>query len=596
MIELHDRQGALAQGRLSACTARHARLAADGGSEREQGRRSLRNYSARERNRSVRLAPPVAIGNVQSFLRLVCMKRWLGSLAVAYGVSGHLHAQPSWVQWFLQNNDSGYTAIERQALARYPNGDPIMVSAMGQSPLYARHRFVRCTAAGLPVAQWDIVDTAQLKIRKIIPLADGSLACFGTRLGGGTRGVYLHLDPAGAVLQATSYQFGALICDFFDAVQTPTGFLIVGGTGAPSSGLRLWIAPDGTVQSASRLSLGSNNAVDWLNSVVRRAAGGYVAACGSNAVDTALVKVVAWDDAGTVQWARTVSGTSDIQSYASVLELPDGGLRVVCRYQTPVVHGTHMVALDPDGNHLWSRRRVPSGSYDDLTIVAPHAVLSNDSLIVVFGRETGSDLEFVHVLDTEAGEVNLAFVAGTGTVGDFRDAIPADDGFVDFLGVGPGPYTLPSGRALLSLMHCNAALDLCAPVHQSTVLQDLTPDIDTSWSAAPIALTLSDFSGALTHQAATAAIASICFSTGAEEPYGVALELHPNPVAGMLHVRAGADVRVLGLRMHDMSGRLVLERTGPLPDAMDLHTLAPGAYSLELHTDRGNVVRRVVKE
>ncbi|HMC97108.1 MAG TPA: hypothetical protein VKG92_05630, partial [Flavobacteriales bacterium] len=479
--------------------------------------------------------------------------------------------------------DSGSTSIERQAIARCTNGDILVSTAIGDWPGYERTRFVRCTAYGAPLQAWDITGSVEGQVRQIIPLSDGTFACFGKR---SSWALYMRLAADGTLLVAKGYRVGNSSCDWFQAVQADeNSFEVVGAGGFVNTGMRGRIALDGTLLSGNTLTVGSG--ISFLNSVVKRAAGGYVAACGSNAIDTGLVKVIAWDDAGNVQWSTTLADTIRTHTYAKVFELSDGTLRLVTRYQQPGKHGLSMAALDADGDLLWMRRRVASGPHSELTNVAPNAVLLDDDHIMVYGREGNTDDEFIHIVDTEANEVNLGFLGPTTAWGQLLNAMPAGSGYVDLIGAGPGPFSLPSGRLSMSVIHTNADLDLCGVNYESTALVDWIPFLSSTWAPGSGSIAVTDLLADLVRTPATAYVSPICNAMAVDDAEALLqVGVSPNPSTACFLLQGVAMDQVL---VFDALGRTVMRTSlnGQRTAIIDLGDRPDGSYhAIVLHGRR----------
>jgi hypothetical protein len=71
------------------------------------------------------------------------------------------------------------------------------------------------------------------------------------------------------------------------------------------------------------------------------------------------------------------------------------------------------------------------------------------------------------------------------------------------------------------------------------------------------------------------------------------IRVFPNPATEMVFISTENSIKVSHLKLFDSSGRLLLERKGPVEK---IRLPAPGVFFLEIATDRGRVVRKVVRE
>ena len=79
---------------------------------------------------------------------------------------------------------------------------------------------------------------------------------------------------------------------------------------------------------------------------------------------------------------------------------------------------------------------------------------------------------------------------------------------------------------------------------------------------------------------------------------GREVSVFPNPTSGKLHVRFSDNLMVQSYALYDISGKQVQRgEEESIPDfTLDLSSLAAGFYSLVLETDKGILVKKVVKE
>ena len=96
----------------------------------------------------------------------------------------------------------------------------------------------------------------------------------------------------------------------------------------------------------------------------------------------------------------------------------------------------------------------------------------------------------------------------------------------------------------------------------------------------------------------TAMAQVLLLTTGtAEHPAEVELALFPNPTAGQVQLRSSAPV--LGIQVVDVTGRMVhipMAGTNSGELVLDVKGVAPGRYTVSIHTTSGTVVRGLVVE
>lgn len=87
-----------------------------------------------------------------------------------------------------------------------------------------------------------------------------------------------------------------------------------------------------------------------------------------------------------------------------------------------------------------------------------------------------------------------------------------------------------------------------------------------------------------------------CTEIGIEEELGSIVNVYPNPVNDVLQVQLAATTQSSSINVYDMSGRnvLVYNSVGSI-SMLDVSSLPPGVYILEVHTDKGISRKKVIK-
>jgi Secretion system C-terminal sorting domain len=160
-------------------------------------------------------------------------------------------------------------------------------------------------------------------------------------------------------------------------------------------------------------------------------------------------------------------------------------------------------------------------------------------------------------------------------------ALPAFEVSCNADGIGGGNYT--TGATGLSQLGHNPAINLSTPalfyLYITTSIQD---------TAAVLGYTI-DFSASDFELVP-------CNEIGIEEELGNHVNLYPNPVNDVLQVQLNTITNNSLIYLYDMSGRNVLtfSSIGTL-SAVDVSSLRPGVYMLEVHSDNGISRKKVVK-
>jgi len=493
-------------------------------------------------------------------------------LALLALIAHNAMAQTDPAQWVLLSNDSGATFQGREDLVREASGGLLACFSQADSSTTTRLRYVRMDATMLPLAQWDIdADTMEVQLKRMVPLADGSTACFGRYEG---QAFYLLLDPNGEPTVAKTYTPTSGGGIWNDAVEDGANGFMVGGQRSPGSqGARARIAADGSVQGSELYTVGGD--LTPFHSMHRTADGGYLYTSGVNAFGPeGRIKVVRADSAGTLTWARTYVDSLAAHSFADVFELGDGTLRVITRYQSTTRAGLSMLALTGDGDVLWARKRLSLPPHSFLTHVAAETAMLGDSAFLVFG-EDANDAPFVHIVDTESATLALGFPQLP--VSQLVKAVHGDAHDVYLMGTGPG-LTLNSGTVAMLMIHAGTELSFCTADPFTTNQGAWIPRVDTAYTTDTATWVVTDVLPTITMQPGTATVEVSCVSTAVAPPdVQVSFALTPNPAKEEVRI---TGTHLLRVELVDAMGRIVLSqqfsRTSSL--TVDLHALSPGLY------------------
>jgi hypothetical protein len=84
---------------------------------------------------------------------------------------------------------------------------------------------------------------------------------------------------------------------------------------------------------------------------------------------------------------------------------------------------------------------------------------------------------------------------------------------------------------------------------------------------------------------------------GMAEEQKLSFSLYPNPVRNEIQIKGLAPRDLRSALIRDMSGKVVLsEDFGNGRTSLDVSPIKPGAYLIEIITDRGSAVQKFVKE
>ena len=74
--------------------------------------------------------------------------------------------------------------------------------------------------------------------------------------------------------------------------------------------------------------------------------------------------------------------------------------------------------------------------------------------------------------------------------------------------------------------------------------------------------------------------------------------LYPNPVNDKLYIETQTQTQTLTIEIYDIYGRLQDYKTIRLQDnvAIDVENLKSGIYFVKINTEKGNIVKRIIKQ
>ncbi len=75
-----------------------------------------------------------------------------------------------------------------------------------------------------------------------------------------------------------------------------------------------------------------------------------------------------------------------------------------------------------------------------------------------------------------------------------------------------------------------------------------------------------------------------------------ALKVYPNPTSGKINLNVPAAINIEGLKLFNVLGQQVMNRRSGNMNELDLSGIDAGIYLLEIRSDKGSTVRRIVKE
>jgi hypothetical protein len=507
------------------------------------------------------------------------MKAGLLALLSAFAAGG-LNAQIPFSKWIVQNGDSvNDNFLGNMDMTLLSNGDLLNCTCRDEWGSYEKCRFVRISPAGDPVQQWEVSSIAgAFWLNRVIEMADGSFACFGRY---GYASLYLHLDPNGGILTATSYEITGIGIiapwEWNDAVEDPGGRFTLAGEwgGMSNTAMMARIATDGTLLAHNAIQLGTQG-YTFFQSVARLSNGDHVFCGASNYTGyhpkTYLFRT---DSLLYPQWARAYPDSGYNYTSAKLLAQTNGTFRIIVREQDPgFIGSTLMVAAGANGSPMWARRRIPDPDYPNMNLW-PKAVcaLSTGEIVVAGSSNGGGYDEFVQVLDASANELGLIEL----DIPTPRVVCEGDAGAFHISGINHGPLGL--GALSVGLTQLDLDLDLCTPVDHTTTSQLWFPSMDATWSEVAVPVTVTDVAADFLAYPTTAYSVTICVSTGTATTVdtSAAFGVAPNPMSDRLSLSGSA---IQDVELCDLLGQVLIRRRGSGAGTVDLdvRSLPPGCY------------------
>ena len=154
--------------------------------------------------------------------------------------------------------------------------------------------------------------------------------------------------------------YGGLLDDYATcAHQTPDGGYIITGSSWFGMGLSRisLIKTDAQGDTLWTKAFGAPETAGGIESVEPTADGGYIIASGTSAIGLKSVFLIKTNEAGDVQWAKTVGGTNDYMGN-SIVQLSDGGFAIAGytkSYGAGNLPDIYFLKTDADGNVLLNK-------------------------------------------------------------------------------------------------------------------------------------------------------------------------------------------------------------------------------------------------
>ncbi len=254
---------------------------------------------------------------------------------------------------------------------------------------YADFYIVKLDAGGS--LQWNrTIDRADYDYGiSVVQTTDGGFAMTGVSATGGvfSGDIYVvKLDASGTYLWSKTYG-GSADEVGFSIIQTTDGGLVVAGY-TDSFGLGgnnfyiIKLDTSGTLQWSR--TVGGSGPNGSASSIIQTTDGGFVLAgetmaFGAGSNDMHIVKL---DANGTLQWTRTVGGSSQDWGY-SIIQTQDGGFAVTGSTTSFGVNNFYAVKLNSSGAHVWSKTYGGSG------VETPNSIIkTTDGGFVIAGETT----------------------------------------------------------------------------------------------------------------------------------------------------------------------------------------------------------------
>ncbi|MFZ1687772.1 MAG: hypothetical protein WAU70_10140 [Flavobacteriales bacterium] len=428
-------------------------------------------------------------------------------------------------------------------------------------------------------------------------LSAGTIGLFGHCGPAAVHATYIEADVNGWPIGAHRYQAGVYNSEVLAAAQRADGTLVLAGStdhGGNRKGMIMLASPDGTVITPSKIPF--NTTYSGFSAIEPCADGGYLlSGTGIRVVnpDTSLKSVVVAkvDSMGTVQWAgKYEEATPSALFYTlGASEIPGVGFRIFC--ETNKVGTPHrdivVMAVDYTGDIQWQKRIWFQPYYAGF----PLAVLMEKDPMHYWLAAGYSDLGRGSAVMDTSGTILSAYASGANTGNWDYHAIPASDGTLVSITVGPDPNA--AGLLVPKLTKDMVIPNTCSPVvlTHSTTVADFT--FETTWSQTPLVMTITDILPDLVTIAEVPDVFTQCISTSQEE-VGTAAEprILLDPANGRVTIR-GEGIELVGLI--DASGRWVhqAQHAGVNECTVDLSGRGPGIYVVWVKTQDGAVAHKL---
>jgi hypothetical protein len=244
--------------------------------------------------------------------------------------------------------------------------------------------------------QWSrtVGGTSDEGARSIIQTTDGGYAVggFTESFGSGSRDMYISKLDASGTLQWSRTVGGTGDDIAFSIIQTTDGgYAVAGYTESFGAGMYIVkISSSGTLQWTKTVGGAS---YDEAFSIIQTTDGGYAAAgytwsFGAGGYDMYIVKL---DSSGTLQWSRTVGGTTDDIAF-SIIQTTDGGYAAAGYTYSFGVGNSDMyiVKFDASGNTCGNSTSPPSISGSGGTLGIPTSIVNSPTPTVTTPTPTTS--------------------------------------------------------------------------------------------------------------------------------------------------------------------------------------------------------------
>jgi hypothetical protein len=481
------------------------------------------------------------------------------------------------------------------------------------------------------------------------PTSDGGFIMAGETdsYGAGSYDGYLmKTNEQGVIIWAKSY--GTAAWDWFNSVQPTSdgGYIITGGTEQTTSGqgdiLILKTDASGNIQwqkksgdagydngydvrqttdggyivsgfqygdvvssdNACLIKLDASGNVSWTKTysvgydeyaytVEQTNDGGYIIGGETYTSPGDIALIIKTDASGNVQWMKLLGDSSDYW-ITRIIKDGAGNFYVAGTASQPSYINIWLAKMSSTGTLLWSNTYAGPGALEDNCIWATR---TSDGGFALCGGTNSftTDYEcFLLKTDSIGGPEWTKRYGGNSNDNSAQVVQTADGGYV----LGSNTLSFPVGAGAYLLKTDGSGNTTCNENIPAFIMSSVTT-VESTVAVNDSTIANSSTSS-LTASSETFTEATLCLTVGTEEIEIGENEifLYPNPAANEFRVQS-LKLKVEGVDVYDMTGRKVLTQlqiSNLKLQPMGISSLTNGLYFVRVRTEKGEVIKKLVKE